>query len=171
MYNVVLVEGQWRSVTGKVWNIPYLSQSHVYYIGYTFRTWSNHTPALPYNTKDDQTWYSTAQYTKMAELIIIQLCVYNNYVGESDHQAKFNDKPFEDFWLLYRWTCLYSASFFHFIVCGFFRQARAENAAPMLTLNTSNGVFRARMCLLGDPLMMIQFMGSNTPKPLQNGCE
>jgi len=30
--------------------------------------------------------------------------------------------------------------FLVFFVCGFFRQASAETAAPILTLNTSNGV-------------------------------
>jgi len=34
--------------------------------------------------------------------------------------------------------------FFLFFVCGFFRQASAQTAAPILTLNTSNDVFPAK---------------------------
>ena len=39
--------------------------------------------------------------------------------------------------------------FFHFFVCGFFRQASAETAAPILTLNTSNDVFPAKVVPFG----------------------
>ena len=62
--------------------------------------------------------------------------------------------------------------FFRFFVCGFFRQASAETAAPILTLNTSNDVFPAKDVPFGGPVNDAPYLwGKFLQKPLQNGRE
>jgi len=52
-------------------------------------------------------------------------------------------------------TRLLFSFFLFFFVSGFFRQASAETAAPILTLNTSNGVVPRKDLPLGVQLMML----------------
>ena len=54
--------------------------------------------------------------------------------------------------------------FSFFFVCAYFRQASAETAAPILTLNSQMASFRARMCFLGVLLMMLPIYGVKSPK-------
>ena len=62
--------------------------------------------------------------------------------------------------------------FFRFCVCGFFRQASAETAAPILTLNTSNGVVLRKDVPFGGPVNdVLHLLGQIPQKPLQKGRE
>ena len=54
--------------------------------------------------------------------------------------------------------------FFIFFVCRFFRQASAETASPILTLNTSYGVVPRKGVPLGVPLMMFSIYGVKSTK-------
>jgi len=62
--------------------------------------------------------------------------------------------------------------FFRFFVCGFFRQASAETAARILTLNTSNGVVSRKDVPFGGPVNDAPHLWGQIPKKtFQNGRE
>jgi len=54
-------------------------------------------------------------------------------------------------------------------VYGFFRQARVETVAPILTLNTSNSVVPRKDVHLGGFVEDVPQIGVKFPKPPQNG--
>ena len=59
-----------------------------------------------------------------------------------------------------------------FFVCGFFRQASAETVAPILTLNTSNGVVPRKDVPFGGPVNDAPHLWGQIPKkPLQKARE
>ena len=51
-----------------------------------------------------------------------------------------------------------------FFVCGFLRQASAETAAPILTLNTSNSVVPRKDVPFGGPVNDAPRLGVKSPK-------
>ena len=51
-----------------------------------------------------------------------------------------------------------------FFVFGFFRQASAEIVAPILTLNTSNGVILRKSVPSGGPVNEARYLGGQIPK-------
>ena len=60
--------------------------------------------------------------------------------------------------------------FFSFVF-RYFRQAIAETVAPILTLNTSNGVVPRKDVPFGGPGNISPHLGVKSRKPPQKGCE
>jgi len=59
-----------------------------------------------------------------------------------------------------------------FFVCGFFRQACAETVAPILTLDSSNGVILHKDVPFGGPVNNAPHLGGQIPRrPLQRRRE